>query len=81
MNDKVKGDKFTPKKNAVNLNPKFTVLVKASGQRVEGLTIEHVHEPEQGDASIVFITKAGKKWKCEFHEFSFVFPATQPAAA
>lgn len=62
-------------KDPANIDPKFTILVKASGARIEGVQIEHVNEPEGGPASVVFLTKAGKRWKMHFPEFSFVFPA------
>lgn len=71
---KARGPKFTESicHAPFNTNPTFTVLVKASGSRVEGLAIEHVHEPEQGDASVVFVTRAGKRWKMRMEEFSFI---------
>ncbi len=69
-----------PNKDQFSHDPKFTILVKASKTKVEGLTIESVQEPEQGEASIVFITKANKKWKLHFSEFSFIFSATEKAA-
>lgn len=79
-NTQPKGPKFTPSRKemafAQQQDPKFTVLVKESKSRVEGLSIEGVIEPQEGPASVIFITKAGKKWKMHLSEFSFVFPAT-----
>lgn len=74
---KVRGSNLTPSKRSLAFNPfpTFTILVKATGKKVEGLSVENVHEPEKGDASIVFITKAGKKWKLHLFEFSFFFPS------
>jgi hypothetical protein len=78
-----KGSNITPSLRSLQYheNPEFTVLVKASQSRVESVRVEAVHEPEKGNASIVLITKAGKKWKMHFNEFSFVFPARRAAAA
>lgn len=74
---KFTGPRFTParKSQEFSLDPKFTILVKATKSRVDGLSIEGVIEPQDGPASIVFITKAGKKWKMGLNELSFVFPA------
>lgn len=58
--------------------PTFTILLKAEKKRVEGLTVEGTIESEGQEASVVFTTKAGKKWKLHLSEFSFVFPATKP---
>lgn len=67
---------------AINEAPTFNVVVKAGGNRVDGLTIEHVNEsedPSKTESSVAFLTKAGKRWKLRLSEFSFVFPATKPS--
>jgi len=69
--------------NASNQAPSFTILVKAGGNRVEGLTIEHVNEsedPSLHESTVSFLTRAGKRWKMKLSEFSFVFPSTIKAA-
>lgn len=54
-------------------DPSFTILVKATGKQVDGLRVEDVHESKGSEASVIFITKANKKWKIRLSEFSFVF--------
>lgn len=61
--------------------PVFTILVKATGKKVDGLSIEDVHTSESTECSVVFLTPANKKWKIRLSEFSFVFPAPKLAAA
>ena len=67
---------------ASNEIPTFTILVKAGGNRVEGVSIDSVNEtdvPDKHESKVNFITKQGKRWSMRLSEFSIIFPSTQPS--
>lgn len=64
--------------------PTFTIFFKPTGKKVDGLQIEDVIEPPKGvdaETSVLFLTKAKKRWKIRLSEFSFVFNSTTKQAA